>query len=258
MPRQRPLPLLALYALGYLDFSTSHWSCSALVGSTVDTSLRQSTVALLFSAQCLDRQWIQISVSLRFSFVFRAMLGSTVDTNLRQFTELFRISALCLVQQWIHIYVSLQRPGLWFRTAETAEYPQLQFIDGRRFSWRGADADSHGHAVQQTTETSLLLLNTVIHVPVARFVQVGTSAKAPCVWQSPATVFGVRLLEYRIMKISGRSLLVWFPYAALIGSTVDTCLASVYEAFWNNFTRFIREDHPCRGAAADSLGSVYH
>ena len=43
------------------------------------------------------------------------------------------------------------------------------------------------------------------------------------------------------MDFSGRPLQERFPYATLLGSTVDTCLASVYEAFWKNFTRFIRE-----------------
>ena len=38
------------------------------------------------------------------------------------------------------------------------------------------------------------------------------------------------------MDCSGRPLQEWFPYATLLGSTVDTCLASVYEAFWKNFT----------------------
>ena len=55
-------------------------------------------------------------------------------------------------------------------------------------------------------------------------------------------LYGVRCspLEYRTMDISGSSLQN-FPYDALLGSTVDTCLASVYEAFWKNFTHFIRE-----------------
>ena len=29
-----------------------------------------------------------------------------------------------------------------------------------------------------------------------------------------------------------------FPYSVLLGSTVDTCLASVFEAFWKNFLLF--------------------
>ena len=39
-------------------------------------------------------------------------------------------------------------------------------------------------------------------------------------------------LEYKSMDFSGRRLLVCFPYSVLLGSTVDTCLASVYEAIW--------------------------
>ena len=36
---------------------------------------------------------------------------------------------------------------------------------------------------------------------------------------------------YRFMDFSGRRLLVCFPYSVLLGSTVDTRLASVYEVF---------------------------
>ena len=42
------------------------------------------------------------------------------------------------------------------------------------------------------------------------------------IWCSP--------VEYRIMDFLGVSRNV--PYSALLGSTVDTCLASVYVAFW--------------------------
>ena len=45
---------------------------------------------------------------------------------------------------------------------------------------------------------------------------------------------------YRIMDCSWRSLQEWFPYATLLGSTADTCTASVYEAFGNIFTQFLR------------------
>ena len=46
------------------------------------------------------------------------------------------------------------------------------------------------------------------------------------------------------MEFSGRLLQDCFPYAALLGSTVDTCLASVFEAFRMNFTRFLRDGIP--------------
>ena len=39
--------------------------------------------------------------------------------------------------------------------------------------------------------------------------------------------FAIGVQEY---GFSGRRILVWFPYSVLLGSTVDTCLASVYEA----------------------------
>ena len=46
-------------------------------------------------------------------------------------------------------YVSLRR-FFGFRLQKTVESPQLLFIAGRRISCRGAEADSHGLAVQQT------------------------------------------------------------------------------------------------------------
>ena len=56
---------------------------------------------------------------------------------------------------------------------KTAENPQLQFIFGRRFSCRGADADSHGHAFQQTMVIPRLqFLYEVIDVPGMQVVQV--------------------------------------------------------------------------------------
>ena len=55
------------------------------------------------------------------------------------------LSLFCsLVRQWIHIYVSLQRPGLCTELQKTAEFPQLQFIAGRRHLFRGAEAVSQG------------------------------------------------------------------------------------------------------------------
>ena len=68
------------------------------------------------------------------------------------------------------------------------------------------------------------------------------------------------------MEFSGTSLLVLFPYAALLGSTVDTCLASVYEASLAS-TLLITADspqlqfikgrrHPCLFAVAIPYGLV--
>ena len=68
----------------------------------------------------------------------------------------------------------------------------------------------------------MLLLNTVFDVPVAQVVQVPLYLAATC------TLFGVRLWSTGL-------LIFWeirnVPCSVLLGSTVDTRLASVYEAF---------------------------
>ena len=58
--------------------------------------------------------------------------------------------------------------ALWFRLQKTAENPQLQFVVGPRFSCRGAEADSHGLAVQHT-----------MGIPRFEAVTVGCVAAAP-------------------------------------------------------------------------------
>ena len=59
-----------------------------------------------------------------------------------------------------------------------------------RFSCRGAHSDSHGLTVQKTTETPLLLLNTVIRA----------SSIAPCIWQTcvRCSVFAFGVQDYGI------------------------------------------------------------
>ena len=62
---------------------------------------------------------------------------------------------------------------------------------------------------------------------------------APCILQSlvrcilrpDSLVFGVRHWSTRVW-IFWKSNSGMFPYSVLLGSTVDTCSASVYEAFW--------------------------
>ena len=87
-----------------MDFSgrrlAEMFPSSALVGPTVDTDLRQSTVLSLFQRNAwFDSGYTFASVCGALSY-FSAMLGSTVFTSLRQSTVLFRISAQCLVRQW--------------------------------------------------------------------------------------------------------------------------------------------------------------
>ena len=58
-------------------------------------------------------------------------------------------------------------------------------------------------AVFMTTETPLLLLNTVIDVPVAQFVLVSTSSVASCIWQSlvRCSVFAFGVQDYGIFWV---------------------------------------------------------
>ena len=71
------------------------------------------------------------------------------------------------------------------QTAENCGVSAVAVHDGRRYPRRGAEAVSHGLAVQQTIEILLLILNTVIDVPVAQIVQVPSYMVVTC--------FGVRL-----------------------------------------------------------------
>ena len=73
----------------------------------------------------------------------------------------------------------------------------------------------------------------------------------PLVFGSHFTVFGVRLWStglWIFWEISSEC----FPYSTLLGLTVDTCLASVYEAFWNNFTRGPSYFSAVLGSTSDS------
>ena len=131
---------------------------------------------------------------------YSALLGWTVDTFLRQVTG-----------------------ALWFRLQKTAEFPQLQFMMLVDFSCRGAEAVSHGLAVQRTIEILLLVLNTAIDVPVAQVVQVPLCMAVTC------SEFACGVQDYGLFwkMTSG-----WIPYPAPVGSTLDTCLRQFPEALW--------------------------
>ena len=128
---------------------------------------------------------------------------------------------------------------LWFRVENTAEAPQLQF-EGHQHPCRGAEADFHGLAVQKTIETPLLLLNTVIDVPVAQFLQVRTSFIVPCIWQSlvRCLVFACGVQDYGLFweTTSGTVSVCntpWFDSGYMFGVSLRGLL--------EDFTRFIRE-----------------
>ena len=73
----------------------------------------------------------------------------------------------------------------------------------------------------------------------------------PLVFGSYFTVFGVRLWSTGLW-IFWETSSECFPYSTLLGLTVDTCLASVYEVFWKNFTRGPSYFSAMLGSAADS------
>ena len=141
------------------------------------------------------------------------------------------VSLFCsLIRQWMH--VTLQRPGLCSELQKTAEILQLQFIDGRRFSCRNAQADSHGLAVQQTMVSPLLqFLCEVIDDPgmqSCRYVFV-------CNNRCPSQLTFVVIFSWR------RGCFPWsdcssrpsrFPYCFLHGGRCPCCGGRAYPLSW--------------------------
>ena len=123
---------------------------------------------------------------------------------------------------------------------KTVVFPQLQFITVVDTPFVAQMLIS---MVLATMENPQLRVDRAVDAPVMQVVQFRSSSTAPCIWQSlvRCSVFAVGVRDCGIFcEISSE----WFPYATLLGSTVDTWLASVYEAFSKNFTRFLREDIP--------------
>ena len=130
-----------------------------------------------------------------------------------------------------------------FRLQKTAGNPQLQFIDGRRFSCRGAQAESHGPAVQQTMVfPQLHFLYEVIDVPGMQVVQVRR-----CVQRQVPSTAAVhqqgRHLPFRGAEADSHGLTVQADHrdSPLLYTMVDVPVALVVHI-------------PCRGAEADSHG----
>ena len=106
------------------------------------------------------------------------------------------------------------------------------------------------------------VLSVLVSMSLAQFVQVRSSAIAPCFWQSlvrcSVFAFGVQECGFFLKTTSGM-----FPYSILLGSTVDTCL-SVYEAFLASTLQITADSpqlqfikgrrHPCLYAVAIPYG----
>ena len=124
----------------------------------------------------------------------------------------------------------LREGGPWFlRSILAASCPHgsLQAQDARHLGRYG----SEGHlcrgtefaSVARTVRTWKPGLSTS-HWYLAVTCAVYSTTRQSRVWSSP--------LEYKSTDFSGRRILVWFPYSLLLGSTVDTCLASVHNNWW--------------------------
>ena len=153
--------------------------------------------------------------------------------------------------------------ALWFRPQKTAEFPQLQFLMVVGHPFHVANADTHGpdhSADHRVSKVAVLPWWSM-------FLLAGcadSSLLSVC-RQSRLVVFSLRLRwlgfarEFvsravflmlsgprcaAVMDQKDSSLAVacasWcspLECAALLGSTADTCSASVYEDFWKNFAK---------------------
>ena len=117
-----------------------------------------------------------------------------------------------LVRQWIHVHVSLQVAWSMVQTAENCGNSAVAVL-----RWSSIFPVVVQRPFPMTADPSVAVL-----LPL------------PLVSSSHLCGFRCSPLEYKIMEFSGCLLQVWFPFAALLGLTVDTCLASVHEAFWKN------------------------
>ena len=121
----------------------------------------------------------------------------------------------------------------FLRWQKTAAIPLLQFITVLDTPFVAQLLFS---MVLATMEIPQLRVYRAVDAPVMQVVHFRTSSKAPCIWQSlvRCSVFPFGVQGYGIFwEISSEC----FPCSILFGSTVDTRLASVYEAFWKNVTR---------------------
>ena len=143
----------------------------------------------------------------------------------------------------LDIPVVQQRQVRGLMDLKTVVVPQLQFIVGRRHSFRSAEAVLHGPVYSADHRDSPVAIRfQVVDVPVMRVVQFGLSL-LPLVFGSH--LFGVRcsLLEYRILDlwvITSGNVSVFSAYWFNTGYMSS----SVYGGFWMIFTYFLCQGGP--------------
>ena len=246
-----------------MDFSGRRLPYSALVGSTLDTSLRHLRRLLKFfspavlvvdisSGMCwlllvtlhlelcsstsisVASPQVQSLVKVYMPVVVSGAVGQTVQNTVE----------IPQVQFLDKLFMPFVVSGADGQTApKSVDFLQLQFIDGRRHPGHGAQVDSHGPAVQQTMVfPQLHFLYEVIDVPGMQVVQV-----LCCVQRHVPSTLAVhqqgRHLPFRGAEAVSHGLSVQADHrdSLLLFMVVDVPVALVVHI-------------PCRGAEADSHG----
>ena len=135
------------------------------------------------------------------------------------------------------------------QTAENCGVSAVAVHDGCRYSCRGAEAVSHGLAIQQTIEILLLILNTVIDVPVAHVVQVRLFLAVIC------SEFARGVHDYGLFwKLTSTGAVLGqggMPVVVPSGAFSQTAQKT---ADFLQLPFIAGRRHPCHGAEADSHG----
>ena len=149
----------ALHDVSFDSLPSFGWFLRPLVsGSHVFYSvLARGVQYVVFSASWFDSGYMLLT-SLHGGFCMNFLFLYVVTRILRSILVLLSVARVWWT--WCPCF-SLQK---------TADFPQLQFIAGRRFPCRGAEADSNGLDVQHTIEFPQLLLYMVVDVPVVQVV----------------------------------------------------------------------------------------
>ena len=149
----------------------------------------------------------------------------------------------------------VQRQVRGFLVQKTVVVPQLLFFVGRRHSFRAADADPHGPVCSADHGDSTVAAYFGGRCSCCRIVQILRCCRGEALTQlqlveksvifyvpsySAVTrsVFAFEVQDSRLLleMTSG-----FFPYPALFGSTLDTCIASVYGDLVSSVPRSCRQ-----------------
>ena len=154
-------------------------------------------------------------------------------TEIPQMPFVFKCRCPCCAGRACHTRCCQRQVRKAQTLQKTVEVPQLQFIKVVFNSCRYAEADP---MVSETKEIPQFF-DKVVDVPVVQVVRFHRSFISPSLRRGSSMVQTVRRTmggfsltdDFRIVSV----------LSAELGSTSDTCAASVSEAFWKNFTLFL-------------------